>query len=290
MVPEHLQVLDREAVKPWRALPPACCLLSRCSGAADMSPPVWLDRRRAPDGKKGFAVSCLEEQCCWEVNLFDVKLRYATLGEKATKVAGNSEVKVKGSFVKQGEEGQTNKELDAIVALAQVAQAQIAAEEQAKQGNFIAAQSVLRAAAASVGSRGHERLRRHADSFGLRLADAGTYQQNAGYIASTSRGMTRGMGVASYDASAQQDLSELGIATSNCFQADMADSFSAPVDSLAEDAAAPLPGIIGSGDTPSPWTGGNPLLVVPPAEQAAPEPPPAAPKARVSKKRSSARW
>jgi Ca-activated chloride channel family protein len=218
------------------------------------------------------------------VNLFDVKLRFARLGESATRVNENAEAKVKVTFVKQGEEGAANKDLDAIVALAQVAQAQVAAEEQAKQGNFIGAQHIVQAAAASVGARGHDRLRRHAVGLVDRLADARVYSANAGYMASTSRGMTRGMGVASYDASAQEDLAELGVVTSNVFQADMADSFSAPVDSSI--------GISSSGDAPSPFDGSSPLMAIPAVipvpeqlEEAAP-----APKARVSKKRSTVRW
>jgi Ca-activated chloride channel family protein len=223
-----------------------------------------------------------------EVNLFDVKLRYARLGENATRVNENAEAKIKASFVKHGEEGKPNKALDALVAMAQAVQAQVAAQEAANHGNFNGARVILQAAACSFSARGLDQQALHTQGLVGRMADQRTYEKNLGYMTSTRRGMTRGMGVASYDAAAADDLGTLGIATSNCFQASMSESFS------EDSSGGSISGLSSGGDAPAPFeidpdllVVNSPVVAVTPAVMPVP---PKEPKAKVSKKRSSVRW
>jgi len=165
---------------------------------------------------------------------------------------------------------------------------QLAAQEAANHGNFNGARVILQAAACSFSERGLDQQALHTQGLVGRMADQRTFEKNLGYMTSTRRGMTRGMGVASYDAAAADDLGTLGIATSNCFQASMAESFS------GDSSGGSISGLSSGGDAPfeidpdmlvvnSPVAVSTPAVMpVPPKEQA--------PKARVSKKRSSVRW
>jgi Mg-chelatase subunit ChlD len=169
------------------------------------------------------------------VNLFESKVKYLTLGSGGSTEQHADEVKTKAKWVKSGEEqAKPDKALDAVVALAQLVRAQLQAEAQAKAGNFAGAQVHVQSMAASFSARGHEALNKTAGLIGARLGDSGSYAASSGYLRSLNAGMTRGFGVASYDASAQSDLEGLGVQLSNASMNETSTSFQAgPEDAQA---------------------------------------------------------
>jgi Ca-activated chloride channel family protein len=215
------------------------------------------------------------------VNLFEVNLTYAKLGENATKDTATADVKVKAQFVKNGEESASDRDLDQIVALAQLAKAQTEAEELAKAGNYGAAQGVLRSMAAHANGLGFANIGLQASRLEARVADAGTYAKSAGYLNTSRRAMTRAVGVACYDASASEDIAELGLVSSNSLQESLVESFTS---NTVQPDAEPAPWLSSGGDAPSVF---QPAVVTPPE---APSPEEAPVKKSLTKKRSTPRW
>jgi Ca-activated chloride channel family protein len=160
-----------------------------------------------------------------EVNVFDVKISYDTLDATLRREHKVLEAKAKVQFVKAGEEQtEADKELDRIVGLAQIVRAQIEAEEHAKQGHFNEAASVMRGVSGTVGSRGLADLGIVAHNLADRLGSRTAYTNNSAYLASFSRGATRGLG-GTYDAHAAADLKIAGVVMSNSSQARVEASF-----------------------------------------------------------------
>ena len=219
------------------------------------------------------------------VNVFEVKAGYDILDANRHKERKAAEAKAKAQFVRDGEQDtKANPDLDRIVGLAQVIRAQIEAEEQAKRGNFLGAQQVMAAAAASVQQRGHGGLQRLASNVSSRLASPSHYADGASYLASSRSGGTRGYGVTSYDANALSDLESVGVQVSNSVQTSTSNAFAggaapvvpAPVGDLgAIIGAADLTGgiqlgggVTGLGGALSPsWASSNGVIAPPVAQQ-----------------------
>lgn len=161
------------------------------------------------------------------VNVFEVKAGFDTLDANSHKERKGTEAKAKTQFVKKGDEqAKPDEELDKIVGLAEVIRAQIEAEVEAKKGNFRAAQQRMNNVQASVGSRGHQHLQQLTSNISSRLDNSVNYNSGGSYLASVSRGGTRGFGVASYEVSAAADLGHVGVVMSNSVQASTSTAFS----------------------------------------------------------------
>lgn len=179
------------------------------------------------------------------VNVFSVKAFYDVFdvtGKKETKCL---EAKGKIQFVKEGEEQKTsNTEVADIVGLAQLVRAQLDAEAQAKQGNFAAASAVMDSAIADFEGQGNVRLASLSKGVRHRLADAGSYASNQGYLRGFAGGVTRGMGGASYSAEVTDDLNALGVQMSNSYQVTTSDSFTGGVSHVPAPGTASVSSIL----------------------------------------------
>lgn len=162
-----------------------------------------------------------------DVNVVEVKLAYDTLDANLKREHKTLEAKAKVQFVKDGEQQKdADQELDKIVGLAQIVRAQIEAEEHAKRGNYHDAQAVMRSVSHTVGSRGMADLGVVAQNLSGRLGSREAYVGSSSYLASFSRGATRGMG-GTYDVHAASDLKTAGVIMSNTSQAMVESSFNA---------------------------------------------------------------
>jgi len=231
-----------------------------------------------------------------EVNVFECKLSYSVIGSDGKKERKTEEAKCKCKLVKAGEEqAKADPDLDKIVALAQLVRAQIKADEQARAGNFQAAAAMMQDVSDDFDSRGlggHVRL---AKSFGRRMRSRTEYNAGQGYIQSAAKGITRGMAVASYDADARDDLSELGLCLENSVQAQTSASFTS--DEPASVSAGPVvtpsglvvpSSIIGGGSAPVAWT--NSSAPAPAQGDIAPEPPKPARKPIKQSRSTTPKW
>jgi Ca-activated chloride channel family protein len=162
------------------------------------------------------------------VNVFDVRLGFDTLDANLRREHNVLETTVKAQFVKNGEQQERpDPELDKIVGLAQVVRAQLEAEEHAKRGDFIQAQSVMSNCSESFTTRGLNQLGAVATGIGGRMGSRNAYIGSSAYLTSVTRGATRGYG-GTYDAGAAQDLQSLGVAMSNSSQVAVTSTFEAP--------------------------------------------------------------
>ena len=164
------------------------------------------------------------------VNVFDVKLGYASIATDGKKETNSVEAKAKAHFVKQGEEDAKPIEaLDKIVGLAEIIRAQIEAEEKAKKGDFTAAAAVMHNAANHVASRGYEILAAAANKTAGSVGSHAMYAADQGYLRSYRAAGTRGMGVSEIDEGAAVMLCAAGVNLSNSSQTSTSASFIADV-------------------------------------------------------------
>lgn len=174
------------------------------------------------------------------VNLFESTVKYLTLAGNGTTEQHVEDVKAKAKWVKPGDEQKKpDKALDTVVALAQLVRVQLQAEAQAKAGNFAGAQLHVQEMAMNFSSRGLETLNKTAGLIGERLGSSGSYAASSGYLRSLNAGMSRGFGVASYDASAQDALQDLGVVTGNASMVATSASFQEGQDGSPQVMATP---------------------------------------------------
>ena len=169
------------------------------------------------------------------MSVLDVNVSYDQFvdGEKTSR---SEEVKAKIKFVKSGEEQKDpTADVIEIVGLAKVVQAQIEAEEFAKAGNFQAAQGVMAGNAAWCASLNLHDHASHSRGLGAKMSSQAVYASNVGYVASSRKGLTRG--VANYDEEAAQDMCFVNssMPTSTSAQSSTEDSFGQSSDSPGGD-------------------------------------------------------
>jgi Ca-activated chloride channel family protein len=160
-----------------------------------------------------------------EVNVFDVKISYDVLDATLRRERKTLETKAKVQFVKAEDVLATvDPDLDRVVGLAQIVRAQIEAEEHAKRGNYAEAAHIMHGASANVGSRGMADLGVIACNVADRVSNQSAYLSSGSYLASITRGGTRGYG-GTYDAQAAADLQTAGVLLSNSSQVMVESSF-----------------------------------------------------------------
>ncbi len=145
----------------------------------------------------------------------------------------NLETEASLEFVNKGEESKfAIKEVDSVVALAQLAQAQMQAEDYAKSGDYKNAVHVMNLCSDNFGIRGYDGISKTAEKMSGKMRSRNEYVANSGYLRSTHVGATRGMKLGMADAEAGADLESLNVVTSNSFKEKMVTSFSnEPVES-----------------------------------------------------------
>jgi Ca-activated chloride channel family protein len=138
---------------------------------------------------------------------FDVNVKYDFITE-AGKVESKAEkLKAKATFVKPGQEqDKPHKELDEVVALAELVKSQIEAEEHAKAGRYDQAYGMMSLTSDSLRRRGHGGHSALAGKLGTRMKSRATYSANQGYFKSAS-------------------YTNIGVTTLNTAQAQATESF-----------------------------------------------------------------
>lgn len=128
------------------------------------------------------------------LNVLDVKVSYDHVSD-GDKLHREEEVKAKMKFVKPGEEqSKPSDKLMNIVGMALTVKAQVEAEEQAKQGNWDAAQNVLLSNANVMRSFNLHTHAQVSSNLGGNYATQDSYMCSSGVRSSMRRGMSRSAG------------------------------------------------------------------------------------------------
>ena len=222
-----------------------------------------------------------------DMNVVDVKIEY-DLRIDGKREHRQEELKGKLRFVKDGDEQQTpTQDVDQIVGLAQVGQAQVAAEELAKKGDFRGAVQVMSVMQVSLNSRGHDKLEAFAKGISSKVVDQASYASSQGYLRSSKGYSARGMSVSKMDGDLEREIVSSGLgaefAMANCAMDSTAASFEAG-EQHAQKGSNDLGSIAGSMVIP-----GNLPAAAPASAGAAKAAPKKPAKKGVSKSKSS-RW
>ena len=145
-----------------------------------------------------------------EMNVVDVKVDYDLIVDGKRE---HRQVELKGKlrFVKEGEEqGKPTQEVDQIVGLAQVGQAQVEAEELAKKGDFQGAVARMDAMEVSLNSRGHDKLGAFAKGIRSKVVSHASYASSQGYLRSSKGYSARGMSVSKMDGELEREARVVG--------------------------------------------------------------------------------
>ena len=137
------------------------------------------------------------------LNVLDIKVTYSRVENEET-TSHEETLKAKVKFVKTGDEqADANEDVATIVALHRTVQAQIAAEDHAKAGNYAAAQQCMVANAAWVSDNFNQpEIALFSASLGDKMGSHATYTSNSGYL-NSSKGLGRGVSAGNYDPLAQ---------------------------------------------------------------------------------------
>jgi Ca-activated chloride channel homolog len=234
-----------------------------------------------------------------QVNAFGVKVTYKVLGEDGSLETKTLEGNAKVQFVKAGEEQKTpTKEVDEIVARAQLVRAQVAAEAAAQRNDFSGA--VMAFDSLDFEKRGLVGVAAAASHTKGMYGSAHTYGMTAGNRVGVRRAMARGMSASHLADEDACVLRSAGVSLSNSYQEQTMGSFvepaqpAAPIDMtqpLSVGPVAPLDmggvSVTGGSDLSGmSWTATNPPVELP---KVAPVTPPEAPKSSLTKSRSN-RW
>jgi Ca-activated chloride channel family protein len=161
-----------------------------------------------------------------QVNAVDVKLKYQVLDADGKMVEKTAEAKAKVQFVKSGDEQKTpTKEVDEIVARAQLVKAQVSAESFARGGNFVAAAAAIADVRLGLNDRGHEgvaAVAAHMDA--MYLSDT-SYRSTEGNRVGLRRAMSRGHGTSRLAAEDEAVLRSANYVVSNSAQEVMTSAF-----------------------------------------------------------------
>lgn len=175
-----------------------------------------------------------------QVNAFNVKVTYQRLGDDGGLVTETVESKAKVQFVKAGDEQKVpTKEVDEVVARAQLVKTQLEAEKAAQRGDFSGANVAFESALNSFNSRGHVGLAAAAGHINGLYADLRSYSANSGRRTALRNATSRGTGVSMREEDASVLLSASYSMTTPS-QDLMTQSFSADLQ-----APAPAPAVVG---------------------------------------------
>lgn len=173
--------------------------------------------------------------------IFNVKVIYSVISTDGKKETKTEDIKARVQFVKADEaQKEPNKEVDAIVGLAQMVRAQITAEEKAKGGDYKTAGAILEQMSHQLHNRGHGALGAVSRKLSASVSSQAQYAASSGYLSSMKSGGTRSFGVSSMDAEALADLVGTGTVSTNSVMDNMVRSFTSP-DIVQPAVVAPAP-------------------------------------------------
>lgn len=179
-----------------------------------------------------------------DTTVFDVRADFLVMTEDGDKEVQKQTCKAKVRFVKPGEEQtEPDKEVDKIVALAQMVRTQLEAEKKADAGDHQGAADVLKIFGQQLQNRGYEGMARVTENLGNLVVNPVMYQANAGYRRSVARGATRAYSVSSMDSDAALHLADCQVSMSNSAMVGTVQSFTspeAPASDLESPQAPPL--------------------------------------------------
>ncbi len=128
-------------------------------------------------------------------------------------------------FVNAGEEDiKQNPEVDAVVAVIQMAQAQKKANDLAKAGNYNSASQIMTLMSEDFSSRGLVGASNVASKLSCKMKSQLDYATSSGYRSSTYT-KSKGSRIVLADREADQDLEQLGVSSYNSTQANIVESF-----------------------------------------------------------------
>lgn len=245
-----------------------------------------------------------------QVNAFNVKVRFQRLAEDGSLVTETVESKAKVQFVKSGDEQKRpTKEVDEIVARAQLVKAQLDADKAAQNGDFKTAGQVFQAAAASFQDRGFGGLVGATNHIGAMYNSSHSYAGTRGRRVALRSATSRGTGTSSMDAEDAVVLSDASYSLSNSAQEAMSAAFTGDATPAPAPESADMAAFFGGAPVPPPapvsgsvvstsaiWVGGptgaaviNTPLVMPPLPEASLPEPAKLPKKKLAKAKSK-RW
>lgn len=166
-----------------------------------------------------------------DTSIVDVVVEYDMINEDGKREHRKEDLKAKVQFVKDGEQqAKADEDLDKIVALAQLVQSQIQAEDLANKGQFAQAQAVLNFMAADFGARGMTTYSAQVSNLGSKMANQAVYAASSGYLRSAKGIASRSYGISSADEVALRDVEACvggAINFCNADQQSTCDSFTA---------------------------------------------------------------
>ena len=146
-----------------------------------------------------------------ESTVFNVHLIYSVITAEGKKESKTEELKAKVTFVKPEDvPKEPDKEIDAIVGLAQMVRAQIEAEERAKSGDYKTAGLIMENMSQNLAGRGHQRLGSMSRGLRDRVSSNTMYAASTGYLRSVQSAGTRAYAVSAMDEQAAADLNSTG--------------------------------------------------------------------------------
>jgi Ca-activated chloride channel family protein len=187
--------------------------------------------------------------------VFNVGMSFSILTEEGTRETRNLEAKAKVRFVKSGEEQtKPNKDVDEIVALAQVVRTQLEAEKKADAGDHVGAAQLLGQFGEQLQQNGYAGHAHVVQNMANLVADRGAYVDSAGYRRSMARGATRAYAVSSMDSDAALHLADCHVDLSNSAMDGSVQAFTETVAPAEESPEAPRDGASSHLVIPSDWT------------------------------------
>jgi Ca-activated chloride channel family protein len=161
-----------------------------------------------------------------QVNAFDVSVTYQILDSEGNLVTKTEDTKAKIQFVKDGEEQtKPTREVDEIVARAQLVRTQIAAEEAAKKGDYKTAGAMFTAFENSVSRRGLVAVANVSSHLHGMYGSATNYGSSSGSRTSLRGAMTRSVGSSGIAAEDELVLSSAGYVSATSAQVTLQDAF-----------------------------------------------------------------
>ena len=159
---------------------------------------------------------------------FSVSVSYDLLGKDGEVSKENITTKAKISFVKPGkEQDQPTKEVDEVVALAEMVKTQIEAEKLAKKGDYDGAVRISETVAKRLRKRGRTGQADALTKIGGKMGNAQVYSASGSYLKSAQSYMTRSVGTSSLSYEASVDIADMGVMSldSTPAQKDLISSF-----------------------------------------------------------------
>ena len=159
------------------------------------------------------------------VTAFEVAGRYTAFAEGERLARESFSLEATVERVRPGEEQQKPEpDLDAVVAQAELARAQIDAEELARKGKHVQAVQVLTLLCDDLEVRGHAAVARACKEVAETVAGEAEFERSGAYRASMRKGLGRDAAVM-YEGEAMAVLYQMGLGRSTAAQERMAESF-----------------------------------------------------------------